>query len=189
MGKDMNNSWRGYTDGKQHMKRCSTSIGMESESCSIVSDSLQPHGLYSPWNSPGQNTGVGSCSLLQEIFSTQGSNPCLPHCRWILYHLSHRDAQREFPQLETRCPSSALTVLHCQETPVPSPSLNAQCPQLALPPTIQRQHQSLHPAFNLSQHQGLFQWVSSLHWVAKVLELQLQHQYTRETADYMTLSQ
>ena len=32
------------------------------------------------------------------------------------------------------------------------------------------------PAFNLSQHQGLFQWVSSLHQVAKVLELQLQHQ-------------
>ena len=32
----------------------------ESESCSVMSDSLQPHGLYSPWNSPGQNTGVGS---------------------------------------------------------------------------------------------------------------------------------
>ena len=35
-----------------------------SESCSIVSDSLQPRGLYSPWHYPGQNTGVGSCSLL-----------------------------------------------------------------------------------------------------------------------------
>ena len=46
---------------------------------------LQPHGLYSPWNSLGQNTGVGSLSLLQGIFSTQGSNPGLPHCRWILY--------------------------------------------------------------------------------------------------------
>ena len=32
----------------------------ESESCSVVSDSLRPHGLYSPWNSPCQNTGVGS---------------------------------------------------------------------------------------------------------------------------------
>ena len=60
-----------------------------SESCSLVSDSLWPHGLYSPWNSPSQNTGVGSCSLLQGIFPTQGSNPGLPHCRWILYHLSH----------------------------------------------------------------------------------------------------
>ena len=37
----------------------------ESESCSVVSDSLRPHGLYSPWNSPGQNIGVGSLSFLQ----------------------------------------------------------------------------------------------------------------------------
>ena len=40
---------------------------------SVVSDSLQLHGLYSPWNSPGQNTDVGSLSLLQGIFPTQGS--------------------------------------------------------------------------------------------------------------------
>ena len=37
-----------------------------------MSNSWQPHGLYSPWNSPGQNTGVGSLSLLQGIFPTQG---------------------------------------------------------------------------------------------------------------------
>ena len=42
---------------------------------------LRPHGLYSPWNSPGQNTGVGSRSLLQGIFPTQESNPGLPRCR------------------------------------------------------------------------------------------------------------
>ena len=53
----------------------------ESESRSVVSDSLRPHGLYSPWNSPGQNTGVDSRSLLQGIFPTQGWNPGLPHCR------------------------------------------------------------------------------------------------------------
>ena len=41
------------------------------------------HGLYSPWNSPGQNTGVGSLSFLQGIFPTQGSNPGLPHSRRI----------------------------------------------------------------------------------------------------------
>ena len=57
---------------------------------SVMSNSLRPHGLYSPWNSPGQNTGVGSLSLLQGIFPTQGSNPGLPHCRWILYQLSHK---------------------------------------------------------------------------------------------------
>ena len=58
----------------------------ESESCSVVSDSLRPHGLHGPRNSPGQNTGVGGYSLLQGIFPTQGSNPGLPHCRRILYN-------------------------------------------------------------------------------------------------------
>ena len=66
----------------------------ESESHSVVSDSLQPHGPYSPWNSPGQNTGVGCHSLLQRIFPTQGSNPGLPHCRGILYQLSHKGSPR-----------------------------------------------------------------------------------------------
>ena len=65
----------------------------ESESPSVLSDSLRPHGLYSPWNAPGQNTGVGSLSLLQGIFSTQGLNPGLPHYKQILYQLSHREAQ------------------------------------------------------------------------------------------------
>ena len=59
-----------------------------------MSDSLRPHRLYSPWNSPGQNTGVGSCSLLQGIFQTQRLNPGLPHCRRILYHLSHQGSSR-----------------------------------------------------------------------------------------------
>ena len=50
----------------------------ESESHSVVSDSLQPHGLYRPWNSPGQNTGVGSLSLLPGIFPTPGIEPMSP---------------------------------------------------------------------------------------------------------------
>ena len=65
---------------------------------------LQPNGTMfqipvnqnrrnNPWNSPGQNTGVGSLSLLQGIFPTQGSNPVLPHCRQVLYKLSHKEAQ------------------------------------------------------------------------------------------------
>ena len=61
---------------------------------SIVSDSLRPPGLYSAWNSPGQNTGVGSLSLLQGIFPTQGSNSGLPHCGQILYQLSHQGSPR-----------------------------------------------------------------------------------------------
>ena len=66
----------------------------ESESHSVVSNSLGPHELYSPWNSPGQNTGMGILSLLQGIFPTQGSNPGLPHCRWIFYQLSHKGSPR-----------------------------------------------------------------------------------------------
>ena len=45
-------------------------------------------------NSPGQNTGVGSLSLLQRIFPTHGLNPGLPHCRQILYQLSHQGSPR-----------------------------------------------------------------------------------------------
>ena len=62
----------------------------QSESRSVMFNSLRPHGLYSSGNSPGQNTGVGSLSLLQGIFPTQGSNPGLPHCRQICYQLSHK---------------------------------------------------------------------------------------------------
>ena len=74
-------------------------IMYESLSRSVVSYSLRLHGLepgnlLSPWNSPGKNLGVGSHSLLQEIFLTQGSDPGLLHCRQILYHLSHQGSPR-----------------------------------------------------------------------------------------------
>ena len=61
------------------------------QSCLTLWD---PHGIYSPWNSPGQNTGVGNLSLLQGIFPNQGSNPGLLHCRQILYQLSHKGSPR-----------------------------------------------------------------------------------------------
>ena len=51
-------------------------------------------GLYSLWNFPGQNTGVGSLSLLQGIFPTQGSNPGLSHGRWILDQLRQKGSPR-----------------------------------------------------------------------------------------------
>ena len=75
----------------------------ESESRSIVSDSLQPHWLHgiffsfsflTTWNSSLHNTGVDSLYLLWGIFLTQGSNPGLPHCRRILYQLSHKGSSR-----------------------------------------------------------------------------------------------
>ena len=57
--------------------------------CSLPGTSV--HG-----DSPGKNTGVGYHALLQGIFPTQGLNPGLPHCRWILYQLSHKGSPIAF---------------------------------------------------------------------------------------------
>ena len=72
---------------------------------SAVSNSLWPHELYSPWDSLGQNTEVGSLSLLQRIFPTQGSNPGLPHCRQIFYQVSHKGSPRILDRVA--CPFSS----------------------------------------------------------------------------------
>ena len=75
----------------QGSPRINTEVG-ESESCSLVSDSLRLY--YSPWNSSGLNIGVDSLYLLQGIFPTQGSNTGLLHCRRILYQLSCKGSPR-----------------------------------------------------------------------------------------------
>ena len=67
----------------------------KSESHSVMSDSLPPHGLQPArflcsWDSPGKNAWVDSCSLLQGVFPTQRLNPGLPYCRWLLYQLSYQ---------------------------------------------------------------------------------------------------
>ena len=49
-----------------------------------------PPGSSVHGDSPGKNTEVGFHALLQGIFPTQGSNPVFPHCKQILYHLSHQ---------------------------------------------------------------------------------------------------
>ena len=66
------------------------------QSCLTLCDPMdcsQP-GSSAHGDSPGKNTGVGCHALLQGIFPTQGSNPCLLYCRWILYHLSHQGSPR-----------------------------------------------------------------------------------------------
>ena len=55
--------------------------------CSLAGSSI--HG-----DSPGKNTGAGCCVLLWAIFPTQGSNPGIPHCRQVLYHLRHQGSPR-----------------------------------------------------------------------------------------------
>ena len=81
-------------------------VGYESESHFFISDSLQPLGLYSPWDSPGQNTGVGSLSLLQGIFLTY-SNPDLPDCRQVVYQLSHQRSPRILQWVDYLFPSGS----------------------------------------------------------------------------------
>ena len=77
-----------------------------SESCSVVSDSLRPHGLYNPYNSLGQKTGVGSLSFLQGIFPTQGSNPGFLHCKQMLYPLSHQGSpNKTYAKSFQSCPT------------------------------------------------------------------------------------
>ena len=117
-----------------HLRKQNKNLNLfESESCSAVSDSPQPHGLYSPWNSSGQNTGVGSLSLLQGIFPTQESNQGLLHCRWILYKLSYEGS----PYYKTIL--SSASDCHTPHA-FPSPLMSTeeqesliQCPTLSVP--------------------------------------------------------
>ena len=81
----------------------------ESEGRSVVSHSLQPHGSYSPWNSPGQNTGVGSLALIQRIFPTQEWNQDLLCYRWILYQLSCRGSREVLAVLQPLTSGTGLS--------------------------------------------------------------------------------
>ena len=130
-------------------------------------NSLQPHGLYiySPWNSPGQNTGVGSLSLLQGIFPTQGLNPGLLHCRQILfyfifYRLSHQGSPRRV-KVAQLCPALCNTMSYTgQNTGVGSLSLlQGVFPTQGSNPGLPHCRQNL---YQLS-HQGrprILQWVA-----------------------------
>ena len=87
----------------------------------MVSDSLRPLWTNSPWNSPGQNNGACSLSLLQGIFPTQGSNPGLSHCRW--YQLSHKGSPRilewvAYPFSRGSSRPRNQTGVSCMELPV-----------------------------------------------------------------------
>ena len=85
---------RARSVSSRHTVSSSQHLTFESENCSVMSDSLRPHRLYSPWNSLGLNTRVGSLFRLQGIVPTQGLNPGLRHCRQILSQLSHKGSPR-----------------------------------------------------------------------------------------------
>ena len=86
----------------------------ESESRSVMSDSLRPHGLYSSWNSLGQNTGMGNLALLQWTSSTQGLKWGLLHCRRILYQLSYQGSP--LVPLESHITSLSSSFFHSHAT-------------------------------------------------------------------------
>ena len=221
--------------------------------------------LHRSWNSPGQNGGEGGLSLLQGIFATQGSNPCLPHCRRILHQLSHQGSPKGASFLSQRKINEIITLPEgqrqqhwgkrnwrrqrlyrggkrkevkkkkrknkrkknkgleekggmttaittkwfmfnkqvlsfsssssvAQSCPTPCNPVNRSTPGLPAHHQLPESNQThVHwvgnaiqpphplsspspPALHLSQHQGLFKWVSSSHRVAKVLEFQLQNQ-------------
>ena len=148
-----------------------------------------PHGLYSPWNSPGQNTAEGSLSILQGIFPTQGSNPGLQHC-WatrealIIHHLLHtyqfssvlslsRVLLFATPWIAARPASLSITIswsslkLMSIELVMPSSHLILCHPLLLLPP--------------IPPSSRVFSNESTSHEVAKVLEFQLQHHSFQRT--------
>ena len=88
-------SWTGLSNFHDH----DVITYMCTSTHSVVSKSWKAYGLWParllcPWNSPGRNTGVGSHSLLQGIFPTQGSNPGIPQCRQVFYQLSHQGSPR-----------------------------------------------------------------------------------------------
>ena len=89
--------WKTATGTSQDVETPDVRVMLCVLSRSVMSHSLQPHGLLStrllcPWNSPAKNTGVGCQALLQGMFPNQGSKLGLLHCRQILYHLSHQSS-------------------------------------------------------------------------------------------------
>ena len=132
----------------------------------VVSDSLRPQGLYSPWNSPGQNTGVGSLSLLQGIFPTEGSNSGLPYCGQILYQLSHKGSHNLTTVQFSSVAQSCATLCNPMNRSTPGLPVPHQLPEFTqthvhrVSDAIQPSHplsSPSPPAPTPSQHQSLFQ--------------------------------
>ena len=118
---------------------------------------LQHARLLCPWDSSGKNTGVGCHFLLQTIALVQ-FNSVAQSCPTLCDPINH-----SMPGLPVHHQLLESTQTHVHRV---SDAIQPSYPLLSCSP----------PALNLSQHQGLFKWVSSLHQVAKVLEFQLQHQ-------------
>ena len=141
---------------------------------------LWPHGLLPvrllcPWDFPGKNTGVGCHFLLQEIFLTQGSIPCLLHCEVDSLPLSHQGSLSSLVAIvELLCHIQLCNSMNCS---LPGFSVLHYHQEFAqthihwVSDAIQPSHplSPSSPAVNFPQHQVLFQWVGSWHQVARVI--------------------
>ena len=131
-----------------------------------------------------KNTGVGRLSLIQQSFLTQESNQGLLHCRWIPSQLSYqRSPHPEFSSVQllshVRFFATPWTIAHQASPSITNIQSLLKLMSCDVGDAIQPSHplsSTSPPAFNLSQHQGLFKRVSSSHQVAQVLEFQVQHQ-------------
>ena len=145
-----------------------------SESCSLMSNSLWHHGLYSSHNSLGQNTGVGAFS-----FSRGSSQPRdWTQVSQIADGFFTSWATVQFSSVTQSCPT-LCNLMNCSTPGLP---IHHQFPEFThthvhrVSDAILPSHPLLSPSPpppNPSQHQSLFQWVNTSHEVAKVLEFQL----------------
>ena len=132
--------------------------------------------LYSTWNSPGHNTGMGRLSLPPGDLPNPEIEP-----RSLALHVDSLPAEPQFSSVTQSCPT-LCDPMNCS---MPGILVHHQLPEFtqthvhwagdAIQPSHPLSSPSL-PALNLSQPQGLYKWVSSSHQMAKVLEFQLQHQ-------------
>ena len=136
--------------------------GKVTQSCLTL---CNPMDLYSPWNSPGQITGVGSLSLLQGIFPTQGLNPGPPHRRRVLYLLSHQGSPASVSSVSSVA-QSCPTLFDPMNRSTPGLPVHHQLPEFTqthvhrVSDAIQPSHplsSPSPPASNPSLHQSLFQ--------------------------------
>ena len=130
-----------------------------------MSSSLWPHGLYNPWNFPGQNTGVGSHSLLQGIFPTQGSNPGLPHCRRFFTSWTTREAQE----------CSDYTQLHSSNT------LVLKFLQARLQQYVNQELPAVQARFGKGR--GTRNQTANINWI-----IGKKHEYSRKTSTFASLT-
>ena len=79
--------------------------------CNPMDHSLPGSSLHG--DSPGKITGMGCHALLQQIFPTQRLNPGVPHCKWILYHLSHQGSPIYYMEIDADFEFGRTSVRYC----------------------------------------------------------------------------